>query len=175
MEGEPSRRDLGKFLCCSSLLEEKVAKAYEHLSKLVDNRLISNLLSFIAHDSFKHAECFRAAAELLTGFTEEVPFEVCGEICGEYWKTLIVDAEKFLDKREISVGELSALIRGLMNLERFVAEEYLTIIYVRLAELMVDESGIGLENLRVMLKWIVEDEERHRQILEIIEKMLAGK
>jgi len=41
------------------LLEERVAKAYEHIAELVEDRLFGGLLGLIAHDSFKHAEFLR--------------------------------------------------------------------------------------------------------------------
>jgi hypothetical protein len=85
----------------------------------------------------------------------------------------MADAEKFLDKSEISHGELASLVKGLMKLESFVAEEYLTVMHVKLIELMADEAKIDLENFRTLLEWIIEDEKRHEQILRIIENALA--
>jgi hypothetical protein len=70
------RKDLRKFLYCSSLLEERIANAYDYIAKLVDDRLIVGLLGFIARDSFKHAECFRMVGEWLSG-SVEVCFEEC--------------------------------------------------------------------------------------------------
>jgi len=67
------------------------------------------------------------------------------------------------------------LIKGLMKLESFVAEEYLTVMHVKLVELMADEAKLDLENFRTLLEWIIEDEKRHEQILRIIEKVLAEK
>jgi len=165
-------KDLDKFLYCSSLLEERIANAYGHIAELVDDRLIGGLLGFIARDSFKHAECFRMVGEWLYG-SVEVCFEECEEVWGENWKTLMAEAEKFLDKSEISHGELASLIKGLMKLEGFAAEEYLTVMHVKLIGLMADEAKIDLENFRVLLEWIIEDEKRHEQILRIIENALA--
>jgi hypothetical protein len=167
-------RDLGKFLYCSSLLEERIANAYEHIAELVGDRLIRGLLGFIACDSFKHAECFRMVGEWLSGIVE-VYFEDCGEVWGETWKTLMTDAEKFLNRSAISSMELVSLIKGLMKLESFVAEEYLTVMHVKLVELMADEAKLDLENFRTLLEWIIEDEKRHEQILRMIEKVLAEK
>ncbi|MGB9853549.1 MAG: hypothetical protein ACPLRY_01895 [Candidatus Bathyarchaeales archaeon] len=165
-------KDLGRFLYCSSLLEERIANAYEHLSKLVDDVFVGGLLSFIARDSLKHAECFRVASEMLSGGID-VPVEACEKVWGETWKTLVVDAERFLAKREIGAEEIASLINGLMKLESFAAEEYLTVMHVKLVESMADESKIDLENLRAVFEWIIEDEKRHEQILKMIEKMLT--
>jgi hypothetical protein len=120
------RKDLGKLLYCSSLLEERVANAYEHIAKLIGDRLIAGLLGFIAHDSFKHAEYFRVISEWLLGDIK-VCFEECEGIWGEAWKTLVTDAEKFLGKSTIDFKDLTSLINGLTKIKGFVAEEYLTI------------------------------------------------
>lgn len=40
----------------------------------------------------------------------------------------MADAEKFLKKSKIDIDELASLISGLMKLENFVAEEYLTVV-----------------------------------------------
>jgi hypothetical protein len=98
-------KDLDKFLYCSSLLEERIANAYGHIAELVDDKLIVGLLGFIARDSFKHAECFRMVGEWLSG-SIAVSVEACEEVWGETWKTLMADAEKFLNKSAISSMEL---------------------------------------------------------------------
>ena len=167
-------KDLGKFIYCSSLLEERIANAYGHIAELVDDRLIRGLLVFIARDSFKHGECLRMFGEWLSG-SVEVCLEECGEVWGETWKTLMADAEKHLGKSKISREELASLVKGLMKLESFVAEEYLTVMHVKLIELMADEAKIDLENFRMLLEWIIEDEKRHEQILRMIENVLAEK
>ncbi len=169
-----SIKNLGEFLYCSYVLEERVARAYENVAKLVDDELISCLLSFIARDSSKHAECFRAICKCLFGDMKD-HFESCEQVWGEAWKILTVDAEKFLDKREISREELASLINGLTTLESFAAEEYLTVLHVKLVELMAEEMKTGLDQFKVVLEWIVEDEERHEQILKMIENLLRKK
>ncbi|MBS7647986.1 MAG: hypothetical protein QXG39_06200 [Candidatus Aenigmatarchaeota archaeon] len=165
------KRELEKFLYCSGLLEERVAKAYEHIVKLVDDKPIGCLLSFIARDSFKHAECFKVIGECSSGNMKD-RFEQCEQVWGETWKNLVVDAEKFLSKRRISHEELVSLINGLMKLESFAAEEYLTVLHVKLIELMAEERKIDLEPFKAVLEWIVEDEKRHEQILRMIENLL---
>jgi len=61
-----------------------------------------------------------------------------------------------------------------MKLESFAAEEYLTVLHVKLIELMADEAKIDLENFRVLLEWIIEREKRHEQILKMMENILIG-
>ncbi len=167
-----SRNDLDKFLYCSGLVEERVANAYEHIAELVSDKLIKGLLVFIARDSFKHAECFRVISEWLSGVIE-IHLEECGDIWGETWKTSMDDAERFLSKSAVNPAELISLIKGLMKLESFIAEEYLMVMHVKLIELTADEAKIDLEEFRTILRWIIDDEKRHEEILKMVEKVLA--
>lgn len=164
--------DLGKFLHCSSLLEGCVAKAYEHIAKLISDRFVSCLFKYIARDSFKHAECFRLMAEILSNDLE-VCSDECVKIWGEAWSTLMNNAEKVLSKNEISLNEISYLVRELERLEVFAAEEYLTVLHAKIIELIMEEGKMNLGHYRTILKWIIEDEEKHRQILKIIEETIT--
>jgi len=60
------------LLQCSSYIEEKAAKAYEHITRFMDATLIEYLLTYVARDLLKHAEFFKMA-------TRWVP---CGAIAG---------------------------------------------------------------------------------------------
>lgn len=40
-----------------------------------------------------------------------------------------------------------------MKLENFVAEEYLTVIHIKLIELMANETKMDLEPFRITLEW----------------------
>ncbi|MBS7640483.1 MAG: hypothetical protein QXJ19_00625 [Candidatus Bathyarchaeia archaeon] len=163
---------VGKFLYCSNLLEEKAAKAYEHIAHLVDDKIIKGLLGYIARDSFKHAECFRLMAELLSPKISISPKD-CVEVWGESWLTAVKDAESFIEKKErVSRTDLKFLISGLERFESFVAEEYLTIIHAKLVNILIDEKGLNLGILKTVLEWIIEDEDRHKRILEIINSLL---
>ncbi len=94
---------------------------------------------------------------------------------GKTWKTLVMDAEKFLDKSEIGSEEFASIIKGFEKLESFVAEEYLTVLHVKLVELMADEAKINLGHFKAVFEWVVEDEKRHEQILKTIETLLTEK
>ncbi|MEM2635211.1 MAG: hypothetical protein QW372_07100 [Nitrososphaerales archaeon] len=169
-----TRESLRRFLYCSSLLEEKIAKAYEHISKLIKDKFIGCCLSLIAHDSFKHADCLRVMSEWLTSGMQ-INFNECVKVWGESWKTIIMDAERILSKSEMSFEELANLINGLMKIESFAGEEYLTVLHIRLIELMADEIKIKYEHFKTVLEWIIEDEKRHEQILELIKSLLKEK
>lgn len=163
--------DLRKFLHCSSLLERRVAEAYEHIAQLVGDKVIEGLLKYIAQDSFKHAECFKSMAELLPhGVTARA--EDCVNVWGESWLATVKEAEKIREKTEISPMDLKSLVNGLERIEGLAAEEYLTILHAKLIEFTAEIKGVDLGLLRSLLNWIIEDEERHKRILEAIKALL---
>ncbi|MEM2214482.1 MAG: hypothetical protein QXD66_06565 [Candidatus Nezhaarchaeales archaeon] len=160
------------FLLCSSLLEERVARAYEHVARLIDNDIVKCLFEFIAHDSFKHARCFELMARALSQETSAYP-EDCVKVWGESWLAVVEDAERMLKKHEISLADLSSLVDSLHAIEGFVAEEYLSTLHAKLVDAMLSKGGMDVERFRVMLNWIVEDEDRHRKVLEMVKEMLS--
>lgn len=164
--------DLGKLLYCSSLLEKRVAEAYEHIAKLVNDKVIGGLLRYIARDSFKHAEYFELMAELFS-HSLSVCTKDCVKIWGETWLATIKEAEEICKKSDIDPTDLKSLIGGLERIEGLAAEEYLTIIHVKLIGLMARDQSIKLNLLQTMLNWIVEDEEKHKRILKIIKDLLS--
>jgi hypothetical protein len=46
-----AREDLAKYLYCSAIFEEEVAKAYQKVSEKVSEREVAYLLEYIAKDS----------------------------------------------------------------------------------------------------------------------------
>ncbi len=162
--------ELSKLLYCCSLLERKVAKAYEHIAKLIDDENISSLFIFIAYDSLKHAEYFKKINESLM-ISKEINFEECEEILGECWRSAINSAEKILKKDKIDIKEIISLIDELKQLESFAGEEYLMILYIKYAELLLDNI-ISIPT-KTIFEWIIEDEKRHEKILEIIRNRLT--
>lgn len=162
---------LKKFLLCSSLLEEKVAAAYEHVARLIDDNIVKCLFEIIARDSFKHARCFELMAK---AFFQEVSaqLEDCVKVWGESWLAVVEDAERILKKHEISLADLSSLVDSLHTIEGFVAEECLSALHAKLIDVMVGNEEVDVELFRVMLNWIVEDEDRHKKALEMVKEML---
>ncbi|MCX8181605.1 MAG: hypothetical protein N3D12_00640 [Candidatus Methanomethyliaceae archaeon] len=165
------KKDLSRFVYCSSLLEEKIAKVYENLAKVINDDLFKCLFRYIASDSLKHAEFFRALSKWLNPDIE-LSYEECAEVWGEKWKVVMEHAEVFQEKGKINHEELSSLIDGLEKLEGMVAEEYLTIMHIRLIQLMAEDRKIDLDYFKKILEWIIEDENRHEQILKTIKSKL---
>lgn len=163
--------DLGKFLYCSSLLERRVAEAYEHIAQVFGDKVIGGLLRYVARDSFKHAECLELMAELFSNGVSMCA-EECLKIWGESWLIAVEDAEEICEKTEIFPADVKALISGLERIEGLAAEEYLTIIHSKLIGYVAEGEGLKINLLRTVLNWIVEDEEKHKRILEMVRDLL---
>lgn len=98
--------------------------------------------------------------------------EDCTEVWGKSWSIVIENAEKILKKGEIDLGEFKSLVEDLDEIESFAAEEYLTIIHARLIESIMGGEEKHLSYFETILKWIIEDEERHRKILQAIKDLI---
>jgi len=167
------RENLAKALYCSGLLEEEVAKVYHHLATRMPEEDIKCLLEYIANDSLKHAEVLKAISKCLT-ITGKADFETCEKIWGEIWRKLINDAKRqLLRKGRMNRSELESIIDSLERLENCVGEEYLTILHMKAIELIAQEQGIDLKHYKVILEWIVEDEKRHQQTLDMIKNIIT--
>lgn len=166
-----SKKDLAKFLQCCSLFEERVAKSYERMAELVEDKQINCLLIFIARDSFKHADCLKRIGELLYDEVK-VSLRECEDVLGKIWSTVTREMEEILKKKEMKSEDLLSVINGLERIEGLAAEEYLTVLQIRLFELTIDELKIDTGYLKSIFEWIIEDEKRHESILRMISKLV---
>ncbi len=159
--------EIARFLYCSGLFEEEVAKRYRHVAEITRDANIKCLLNYIADDSYKHAAMFKALSGYLTNVDRSV-FEDCEKVLGSLWRNITEHSRSIRGESEIGNQELLKLIDGLEKFEGFVAEEYLSVLNVKTIELMARETGLPIEPYRMIFEWMVEDEKRHEQILKII-------
>ncbi|MEM2286477.1 MAG: hypothetical protein QXS51_01660 [Thermoproteota archaeon] len=163
--------EVGKFLYCSSLLEEEVAKTYRHLAESIRDKDIKCFLNYISDDSHKHAKVLMVLSEHLTSCNKP-SFEECEKVLGSSWRNLMEKAKMIQEEFEIDNRKLVELIDGLVRFEGVVAEEYLTVLSMKTIELMAKESELNIEPYKIIFEWIVEDEKRHEQILKLIKNLV---
>jgi rubrerythrin len=164
---------IAKFLYCSSVLEEKVAYAYRSLAERVDDSLVRSLLLYISTDSLKHSIILRAIGEELVE-NLGVKVEDCENILGEVWRKLTMLAmEEIIKEEKVENEELISLANKMASFESFVGEEYLTTLHLKVSSLIADELEVDLGDLKDILKWIVEDEERHEKIITMLRNIVS--
>jgi hypothetical protein len=164
--------EIARFLYCSGLFEEEVAKAYSHMAEITVDMDVKCLLNYIADDSYKHAKMFKA----LSGYPVNVGkcgFENCEKVLGSLWRNITEYSSRILQESEINKHGLLKLIDGLEKFEGFVAEEYMMVLNVKTIEHMARETGLNIEPYEMIFEWIIEDEKRHEQILKVIKNLIV--
>ncbi|MEN3024885.1 MAG: hypothetical protein ABC595_07365 [Candidatus Methanosuratincola petrocarbonis] len=134
--------------------EKKTAEVYEKILPSVKDGTARILISILAIDSRKHSEVFRQ----LSG--KEVPEMAPQADVG----AVAAEAVKILNEAEGMIGKKPPLeiLEGLVRYEKLMNEEYLVEIYSKALDLK-QKNGI----IKKVLNSIAEDEERHRDFLEL--------
>jgi len=166
------RKDIAKALYCSSLMEKKVARAYESLSEKVNDHVVKNFLLFISTDSIKHSILLNALGESVMKI--DITEEICKAQMGEAWSNIMRTTEEEMRSEDIK-EDLSSLIQKMDSLESFVGEEHFTALHLKLTSLMAEETGIEFNQIKTMIEWIIVDEDRHEKILQMICKRVQKK
>lgn len=165
MSSKVGRKDIAKALYCSSLMEKKVARAYESLSEKVGDFVVKKLLLSISTDSIKHSMLLNALGEIVMKL--DVNEELCKAQMGEAWNSIEEMAEEETRREDIN-GDITSLISKMTSLESFMGEEHFTALHLQLINLMGEEAGIEFDQIKTMIEWIIVDEDRHEKIVQMI-------
>lgn len=173
MAPKKDERDVARFLCCLSILEEKVANAYKSYSENTENPRLEPLLLFVSYDSLKHSKILKSLSEHM--IKQEPTSRDCEQLLGKTWKNTIIQAQGETQKTEkITDEEIAQLIDKMINLENFLGEEYLTVLHLRTVQLVSKELQADAASFSRTLEWIIADEKRHVKILGMIKNIVGG-
>jgi len=168
--------NIAEYLNCQSILESQTSLLYKTLSDKVEFPLIKTLLKEIELDSKKHSF-------LLKGISESIkqPKSTQKE-CVKSNQTLqtISNILKELTKIEtVDSGDLNKLSEIFVTLETEMGEEYYILVQMKTLERMTkiinEEYAIDLTKVKSIFLKIIEDEERHIEILETIKQLTTKK
>lgn len=161
---------IAEQLYCSSILEEETAKAYKSYSKRVENQLFKPMLLFIAHDSIKHAKILRSLCKCIV--KSSVSKNDCPRILGKAWKEATDFAKKELRKKgKLTNEDMCSLIDEMISLENVMSEEYLAVLHLKVLQLQTEGMRVNGLDLQKILGYIVEDEARHKVLLDRIKQL----
>jgi len=168
---------LADILQYASILEEEAYWLYKNLADKVEVPLVRSLLLSIAYDSQKHSTIFRGISESVgKRIRSRRDYE---KRLGETLTTIDHLKSEIAKKEKISCEDFSALVKDLTTLESTIGEEYFTLVQVKTLLFMTKEIretyNVDLEDLKGLLESIIQDEERHEQLLSEIKKVLMGK
>jgi len=158
-----SKDELLKLIQCCAFLEERVSEAYKHMAKRAEDPALKALLSYVASDSWKHAETLKNVATALGGEMRDLG--ECEQVAGELWAAVMRGVENELAQTgKLSREDLASIVDSLTNLESAVMEEYLMMFQAEAIKMLL-EGYPEADSLKMIMNWIAEDEKRHAQIL----------
>ena len=169
-----SPENIGTLLYCASLLEEKTYQMYYELSQKIEHPIAQPLFLSIAQDSLKHSKLFREVSKgfMITHFKEKN----CKKGFGKTWN-YVIEAAKLVKKKFFNSEELLELTKKLAIIEYSLGEEYSILVKFQTLKYMSQEIsksyGVDLDKVKGILDSIIEDEQKHRQILIEIRDLLT--
>jgi len=169
--GDPTA--VANFINCLSVLEHNAYLLFTALSDKVSLPIVKSLLKSIADDDQRHSVILKCVSESIAKPNKP---QDCAKNTGETWR--IVDAFnlEISAKQRLSDEELSEKVEFL---ESVIGEDYCVLVQLKTLQVMINEINqiykIDLRNLEDIFGNIINDEERHREILEKIKEILDAK
>jgi rubrerythrin len=168
--------NISEYLNCQSIVESQISLLYKNLSEKIEIPLINTLLKEIELDSKKHSLLLRGVSESIKqpkGKQKE-----CSKNSPTL-QTLSTMLEKVAKIDRITNENLKILSEILITLESEMGEEYYILTQMktleRMTEIINKEYSVDLTKVKSIFLKIIEDEERHIEILETIKQMTADK
>jgi hypothetical protein len=173
ISGDP--KSLGSYIACLSMLENKVCLLYKILGDKVESPLPKSLLLTLSSDSKKHSIILNGVSESIAKIA--VRSKDCEKNLGEVWYFNSKATEEIEAMDKVTDSDLSRLAGQLDVLESSIGEEYYVFIQMQTLQLLAKEINqlynINIENLRKIFSSIIDDEERHREILAAVKKIIT--
>jgi rubrerythrin len=170
-------KTIASYINCLSYFENNVFQLYKNLSNKVELPLVKTLLLCIAQDSQKHAMILKAVGESIA--KPEGKPKNCEKQLGESWMRIDAFNKEIAKKEKITEAELAKLSEKLVVLESIAGEEYYMFVQLKTLQLLMKEINqlysIDLRSLKSLFANIISDEERHRTILQTVQRLLKRK
>ncbi len=165
---------LPKMFVCLAKLERAVYELYHTISLRATNDEVSWIMEFIALDSWKHNLLYMEMAGRLTNERDlRVEDADCKDLLGNLFidslKEQIGMKERIEAKTSLSNDEVKKLLDKLGEVEKVASEEVFVGTVVNILKMspeVKDKNG-----LKKILEFIAEDEERHENLLKLVEEI----
>jgi rubrerythrin len=154
-------------------MEENASLLYKAFSEKIEIPLVKSFLQSIAEDSHKHSILLKSVFESMG--KKENPKD-CGKKTGKVWTMIEAFYKEISAKEKIADSELAQLSEKLAYLESIMGEEYYVFVQLKTLQAMVNEINqlyhVDLASVKTVFSHIINDEERHREILEKIQNIV---
>ena len=166
---------LADYIDCLSLLESSTSLLYNTIADKVELPLVKSLFKEIAIDSHKHSVILKGVSESIAH--SEGAQKECEKKIGESWR-MINRLQKEVSKiNKINAEDLPELSAKLKIFESIMGEEYYIFVQLKTLDFMVKEINqmynIDLSSAKSIFTNIISDEDRHREILGTIERLIT--
>ena len=163
------------YIDCLSILETNTSILYTTIADKVELPLVKSLFKEIAIDSQKHSVILKGVSESIV-HTKSAQKE-CEKKIGESWR-MINKLQKEVSKiNKINTDDLPELSAKLKIFESIMGEEYYIFVQLKTLDFMVKEINqiynIDLSSAKSIFINIISDEDRHREILGTIERLIT--
>lgn len=168
--------NISEYLNCQSVIESQTSLLYKNLSEKIDIPLINTLLKEIELDSKKHSVLLRGVSESIKQPKGKQKEYLKHSPTLQTLSKMLKEVAK-IDR--VTEGNLKTLSEILITLESQMGEEYYILIQMKTLERMTQiinkDYSIDLTNVKRIFLKIIDDEERHIEVLETIKQMTADK
>jgi rubrerythrin len=162
-------------LSCLSMLEYNTALLYKSLSEKTEIPLAKSLLLSIAQDSSKHSALLKGISDSLA--STDVKIKDCAKNLGPIWQNVTTYLKEVTAKEETL--SLAELYEKLLTLESSIGEEYYIFVQIQTLQYMTKEINqlynINFDKVKRIFESIINDEERHREILATLKELSEPK
>ena len=164
------------FISCLSAMEENAFLFYKAFSDKIEIPMVKSFLLSIAVDSHKHSMLLKGIVDSMA--KQEKPKD-CAKKTGEAWQIIDTLYREISAKEKIPESELSQMSEKLAYLESIMGEEYYVFVQLKTLQLLVKEIAqlynIDLGGVKNIFAGIINDEERHRELLVQIKEVINSK
>ncbi len=169
------KKEFFDVLKCSILLEKNVAEFLNKIAEIIDDKWSSIALRHIARESEDHAKTLEDICRAYGLYDLEVAIEEYKRIIGSKGVEIIDSYKRIIERLDSGwkpdKDELLKILEKQNIVEKLAGEDIYVHFLLRLLEHVVDENAI----LKLLLRNISEEEERHIKLIEQIIERLAVK
>jgi rubrerythrin len=167
---------IAEYLNCQSILESQTSLLYHALSEKVELPLIKTLLKEIELDSQKHSILLKGVSQSFK--TSRGTLKDCSKT-NQTLQTIALLLKEVDKMATVSSEDLKKLNAIFITLESQMGEEYFMLVQMktleRMSKIINEEYSIDLTKVKSIFLKIIQDEERHIEVLETIKQMTADK